>query len=171
MPDFLKVNIDWEPMLSGKYSIQFVIVIRRDYNYPWLKCFSTKDFELGMISLQISPQISMTTIYHFSNEYVRIFMTYERTHCCIYHVFISFYSRFIKIDWQEVPAVAAFLEHWDACLIPGPPQWVKDLVLLQLLRRWQMQLKSDPWPRNSIYVGGKKLTKLYIFRFHDMIFL
>ena len=40
----------------------------------------------------------------------------------------------------------------------GPPilglaQWVKDSVLLQLWRRSQLQLRSEPWPRNSIAIG------------------
>ena len=29
-------------------------------------------------------------------------------------------------------------------------QWVKDLVLLQLWYRMQLQLGFDPWPRNFI---------------------
>lgn len=30
------------------------------------------------------------------------------------------------------------------------PQWVKDLVLPQLQLKLQLQLRSNPWPRNSI---------------------
>ena len=34
--------------------------------------------------------------------------------------------------------------------IPGPVQWVKDLVLLQLWCRSQLQLRLCPWPRNFL---------------------
>ena len=34
------------------------------------------------------------------------------------------------------------------CSIPGPALWVKDLVVLWLWRRWQLQLRFDPWPGN-----------------------
>ena len=33
--------------------------------------------------------------------------------------------------------------------IPGPAQWVKDLTLLQLWHRSQLQFVFCPWPRNS----------------------
>ena len=42
------------------------------------------------------------------------------------------------------------LEHWDASLIPGPAQCVKDLALLQLWHRMQLWLGSYLWPGNSI---------------------
>ena len=35
-------------------------------------------------------------------------------------------------------------EHWDTGSSPSLAQWVKDLVWLQLRRRWQLQLGSDP---------------------------
>ena len=39
---------------------------------------------------------------------------------------------------------------------PQPAQWVKDLVVLQLWCRSQLQLGSDPWPRNSMCPGAAK---------------
>ena len=36
------------------------------------------------------------------------------------------------------------------------PSTVKDLALLQLQLRLQLQLGSDPWPRSSICLGAKK---------------
>ena len=48
------------------------------------------------------------------------------------------------------------LERWDADLIPGPAQWVKDLVLPQLQHTLQLRLEFDPWPGNSIYPGAVK---------------
>ena len=42
-------------------------------------------------------------------------------------------------------------ECWDTGLIPGPIQWVKDLVLLQLWLRLQ--------PVNSVCLGVAKKTK------------
>ena len=50
-------------------------------------------------------------------------------------------------------------ECWDAGLIPGPAQWVKDPVLGQLWLGWQLQLGSDPWPGNFIYGGAGKKEK------------
>ena len=43
-------------------------------------------------------------------------------------------------------------EHWDAGLIPGLAQWVKD-------PRSQLPLRSDPWPRNSVFPGAAKKKK------------
>ena len=48
-------------------------------------------------------------------------------------------------------------ERWDAGLIPSPAQWVKDLVLLQLGLRVQLQLGSDP--RSSICGGVAEKKK------------
>ena len=52
-------------------------------------------------------------------------------------------------------------ERWDAGSIPSWAQWVKDLVLMQLQLRSQLQLGSDPWPSNSIChrAAKKKKTK------------
>ena len=47
---------------------------------------------------------------------------------------------------------AASLEQRDIGSIPGPAQWVKDLVLPKL---W---LRSDPWPGNSMYYGVEEKT-------------
>ena len=40
--------------------------------------------------------------------------------------------------------------------IPGLAQWVKDLELLPLWWRSQLQLRFDPWPGNFHVLGGKK---------------
>ena len=37
-------------------------------------------------------------------------------------------------------------ERWDAGLIPGLAQWIKDPELLPLRSRSQLQLGSNPWP-------------------------
>ena len=51
-------------------------------------------------------------------------------------------------------------EHWDTGLIPSLVQWVKDPALPELWLRSQLQLRSDPWPRNSIYRWmAKKIEK------------
>ena len=54
---------------------------------------------------------------------------------------------------------AVSLEHWDAALIPGPAHGVKDMALLQLQHRLQLQLRSDPWPGKSICHGVAKKEK------------
>lgn len=41
-------------------------------------------------------------------------------------------------------------ELWDAGLIPRLAQWGKDLALPALQLRWQVWLRSDPWPSNSM---------------------
>ena len=44
--------------------------------------------------------------------------------------------------------------------IPSPAQWVKDLALLQLWLRSQLQLRSNLWPGNFIcYEAAKKKKK------------
>ena len=42
---------------------------------------------------------------------------------------------------------------------PWLAQWVKDPLLLQLCPRWQLWLRSDPWPGNSICHGVAKKKK------------
>ena len=49
--------------------------------------------------------------------------------------------------------ITASLERWDTGSIPGGAQWVKDLVLPPRLK---LQLRSDPWPGNSICPGVAK---------------
>ena len=56
-----------------------------------------------------------------------------------------------------VTGSAASLEPWDTGLIPSMGQWVKDPTESQL------QLRSDPWPRNSICCGGAKKRKQILF--------
>ena len=50
--------------------------------------------------------------------------------------------------------MAASWKHWDTGLIPGPVQWVKDLMLLQL---WVQSLAQELYmPRD----GQKKKKKI-----------
>ena len=49
--------------------------------------------------------------------------------------------------------LAASQEYRDAGSIPSTGQWVKDLALLQLWHKSQLQLRFDPWPKNSICCG------------------
>ena len=52
--------------------------------------------------------------------------------------------------------LVASWEHWDAGLIPGPAQCVKDPVLPQLQLRLQSWLRSDPWPTSFMSHGAAK---------------
>ena len=54
------------------------------------------------------------------------------------------------------------LQRQDTGLIPSLVQWVKDPKLPQRQCRSHLQLRSDPWPRNSICYGAamKKMRKL-----------
>ena len=54
---------------------------------------------------------------------------------------------------------AASWEPWDAGFIPSPAQWIKDSALSQLRLRLQLQLRSDPWPGNSVCHGAAKKKK------------
>ena len=56
--------------------------------------------------------------------------------------------------------MAVFLEPWNAGSIPRLAQWVKDPVFLQLWRRSQLLLRSDPWLGNSIYHQVAKKLKI-----------
>lgn len=48
-------------------------------------------------------------------------------------------------------------------------QRVKDLVLLQLWHSLQLQLRSDPWPRNSKCLGvAKEEKKIHHFLVIDL---
>ena len=52
------------------------------------------------------------------------------------------------------------LQQWDVGSVPVLAQWVKDLTVPQLWLRLQLQLGSDPWPRNSVCCGALKNKKL-----------
>ena len=52
--------------------------------------------------------------------------------------------------WQN--GIGSILGAGDASSIPGSVQWDKDLTLQQLQLRWQLQLRSDPWPGTSYAV-------------------
>ena len=61
------------------------------------------------------------------------------------------------MDWSShsgAMGLAASLECWDEGLIPSLAQWVKELVLLWLWHRLQLQLGSDSWTRNSLCLGA-----------------
>ena len=55
--------------------------------------------------------------------------------------------------------LVASWECWDAGLIPGLTQRVKDPALPLLRLRVQLWLGSDPWPGNSICHGTAKKEK------------
>ena len=64
------------------------------------------------------------------------------------------------LSLQQLPLAAEL-----AGLIPGLARWVKDLALLQLCHRSQLQLRFDPWPVNfqMLRVWSKK-KKMYLFQ-------
>ena len=59
--------------------------------------------------------------------------------------------------WHK--GIGSSWEHWDTGSTLGPVQWVKDLALPQLWLRSQLQLRSDPWPGNSICHGAARKEK------------
>ena len=69
---------------------------------------------------------------------------------------------FIRGETRSCPSgemgLAVSPQHQDAGLSPSLTQWVKDPALQQL--RLQLQLGSDPWPRNSICCGAAKKEKI-----------
>ena len=68
----------------------------------------------------------------------------------------------MEVIWSSrygATGLAACLEHWDMALIPGPAQWVKDLALPQLQGGSQLWLRSDPWPRHSVWCRAAKKDK------------
>ena len=58
-----------------------------------------------------------------------------------------------------ITGLVASWECWDAGLIPGLEQWVRDLALSQLRLRSQLQFRSDPWPGNSMCCRVAKKKK------------
>ena len=62
------------------------------------------------------------------------------------------FQHFNKMLKEEFPLWLSRLRTWCFCedmgSIPGVAQWVKHGVLLWLWCRLQLQLQSDPWPRN-----------------------
>ena len=50
-------------------------------------------------------------------------------------------------------------EHWDMGSISDRAEWVKDPESPQLRLRLQLQLRSDPWPENSMCHGAVKKKK------------
>ena len=58
----------------------------------------------------------------------------------------------LRNDWSShccAVGLAVSRECWDSGSIPSLAQWVKDPMLLQLWLGSQLQLGSDPWPRNA----------------------
>ena len=51
-------------------------------------------------------------------------------------------------------------EHQHISSIPGPAQWLKDPALVWLQPGLQLQLRSDPWPRNAKCQGAAKKRKM-----------
>ena len=75
----------------------------------------------------------------------------------------SVYSSINK-GWLRSPLCGtmgsvASLQHQVSGLIPSLAQWDKDPALPQLQCRWQLRLRSDPWPRNSICCRAAKKGK------------
>ena len=61
-----------------------------------------------------------------------------------------------KEQTKEMKVSSATLntkQRQDTDSIPGLAQWVKDLALLLLWHGSQLQLRSDPWPGNSMCRG------------------
>ena len=55
-----------------------------------------------------------------------------------------------------MPRLVASLQRWDIGSIPGPVQWVKDLMLPQLWHRSQCSWDLIPGPGTSMCLGAAK---------------
>ena len=85
----------------------------------------------------------------------------------------------VKENWSSccgTTGLVASLQPWGSSSILGLAQWVKDPELLQLQRMSQLQLRSDPWPGNSICCGAakkekKKRERILFWQYFDFIYV
>ena len=61
----------------------------------------------------------------------------------------------VQRDWQHLGSPGTL----PRAPRSGLAQWVKDAALPQMLLGLQLQLRSDPWPWNSICHGSAKKEK------------
>ena len=88
--------------------------------------------------LHLNPQSPIQETLHFSSCFLNIYTL----------------KNYIWSYRCGTIGLAVTWEHENVGLIPGPAQWVKDPALPQLWLRSQLQLGSDPWPRNSTCHGA-----------------
>ena len=137
-------------MGHGKFLFYFSclhVICTNHSSHLWL--LKTSKSHLIPVSLKLLNKIKIFRTYH--SPLLEAFI--EILSC--QHIFRKVNTLYKFPLWHNRIS-ATSMECWDAGLISGPAQWVKDLALLYLQCRLQLRLRSDPWLGNICRGVAKK---------------